>query len=110
VAAYLTVAVREHERSTVLHVEGELDLGSSGYLEEAIRQARRSGPPLVVVDVEKLRFIDMAGLRVLIAAHARAEEEGERLVLANISDPVRRVLTLAQVDELLPEIKERRGS
>jgi anti-sigma B factor antagonist len=107
---YLTVAVREHDRSTVLHVEGELDLGSSRYLEEAIREAREAGPPLVVLDVENLRFIDMAGLRVLIAAHARAEADGERLVLANVPDPVRRVLALAQVEKLLPEIEERRGS
>jgi anti-sigma B factor antagonist len=108
-SAYLSVAIREHERSTVLHIEGELDLGSSRYLEEAISEARRAGPPLVVLDVEHLDFIDMAGLRVLIAAHARAEEDGQRLVLANVRDPVRRVLTLARVDELLPETEERRG-
>jgi anti-sigma B factor antagonist len=104
VPPYLSVAVREHEDSTVVCVEGELDLGSSGHLEAAIRQARRAAAPVTVVDLEKLRFIDMSGLRVLIAAHRRAEEEGQQLVLANVRDPVRRVLTLAQVGDLLPEI------
>lgn len=102
--AYLRVAIREHERSTVVHVEGELDLGSSGRLEAAMREARQAAAPLMVVDLEKLRFIDMAGLRVLIAARRRAEAEGQRLVLANVREPVRRTLTLAQADELFPEI------
>jgi anti-sigma B factor antagonist len=104
VRAYLRVAIREHERSTVVHVEGELDLGSSGRLEAAMREARQAAAPLMVVDLEKLRFIDMAGLRVLIAARRRAEAEGQRLVLANVREPVRRTLTLAQADELFPEI------
>jgi anti-anti-sigma regulatory factor len=43
-------------------------------------------------------------LRVLIAARRRAEAEGQRLVLANVREPVRRTLTLAQADELFPEI------
>jgi anti-sigma B factor antagonist len=104
VSAYLSVAVREHDRSTVLYVEGELDLGSSPYLEQAIREAHSAGRPLVVIDLEKLRFIDMAGLRALIAAHERAEQQGQKLVLANVGDPVRRVLILAHVEELLPEL------
>lgn len=101
---YLSVAVREHERSTVVHVEGELDLASSGHLEAVIREARRATAPLMVVDLEKLRFIDMAGLRVLIKAREQAEGEGRRLVLANVREPVRRVLALARVEALFPEI------
>ena len=104
-SAYLNVAVREHKSSTVLHIEGELDLGSSRQLDEVISLAQRKHPPVLVVDLEKLRFIDMAGLRVLIAARERADQEGQRLVLANLREPVRRIVNLAQVGDLLPELQ-----
>lgn len=100
---YLTVGVRETERSTVLYVDGELDLASARQLEEAISRARRSAPELVVLDLEKLEFIDMAGLRVLTSAHQLATQEGQGLVLANVPDQIRRVLVLAEADELLPD-------
>ena len=103
-SAYLNVAVREHESSTVLHIEGELDLGSSRELDEVINLAQRKRPPVLVVDLEKLRFIDMAGLRVLIAARERADQEGQQLVLVNLRAPVRRIVNLARMGEWLPEL------
>jgi anti-sigma B factor antagonist len=106
VEGYLSVAVRQSERSTVLSVEGELDLASSGQLEDAIRRLGGDAE-LLVIDLEKLRFIDMAGLRVLLAAHQEAARAGRRVVLANVRDPIRRTLTLAQVDGLLPTLDGR---
>jgi anti-sigma B factor antagonist len=104
VQAYLSVAVRESERSIVVYVEGELDLASSVDLADVIsRVARRSAR--VVVDLEKLRFIDMAGLRVLVSAYDDARDAGRRVVLANVREPVRRVLTLAQAGPLLPRLQ-----
>lgn len=99
---YLSVGVHINERSAIVSVDGELDLASSPRLEQAIAEADRSPRPLVVLDLKHLRFIDMAGLRVLLEAHERTEAEGRRLVLTNVPEPVRRVLALAQVDELLP--------
>jgi anti-anti-sigma factor len=96
----MSVAVRESERATVVYVEGELDLGSCVDLADVIRRVgRRSG--LVVIDLEKLRFIDMAGLRVLVSANAEARKEGRRVLVANVREPVRRVLTLAHFGPLL---------
>jgi anti-sigma B factor antagonist len=106
---YLRIGVRTTEQSTVLRVEGELDLASARQLEQAIAYARRSAPPLLVLDLEKLRFIDMAGLRVMLAAYQEAENEGQQLVLAHVPGRIRRVLALAEVEDLLPEIEGGRG-
>lgn len=108
--AYLRIGLRATEQSTVLRVEGELDLASSRELAEALSYARRTAPPLLVVDLGKLRFLDMAGLRVLLDAYREATAEGQRLVLANVPGRIRRVLSLAEVEDLLPEIQGGRCS
>ncbi|HEY2653725.1 MAG TPA: STAS domain-containing protein [Solirubrobacteraceae bacterium] len=98
VQAYLSVSAREQGESIVIEVDGELDLGSSPQLEQALDYARREEPALVVIDLAKLRFTDMAGLRVLMEAQAHSDREGRRLVLANVPEPVRRVMKLARVN------------
>ena len=103
--AYLRIGLRATEQSTVLEVEGELDLASSRQLKEAILYARKNAPPLLVLDLEKLRFIDMAGLRVMLVAYQAAKADGQQLVLANVPGRIRRVLALAEVEDVLPEIE-----
>jgi anti-anti-sigma factor len=101
VQTYLSVAVRETERATVVLVEGELDLASSVDLADVISGLRRRSGVLVI-DLDKLRFIDMAGIRALVAARETAERDGRELVLVNAREPVRRVLRLAHAGSLLP--------
>jgi anti-anti-sigma factor len=101
VQPYLNVAVGEREGSTVVHVEGELDLGSAAQLEDVIARVRPTSES-VVIDLADLWFIDMAGLRVLLCAHEEAEHEGTPVALANVREPVRRVLNLAHVESVLP--------
>lgn len=97
---YLTVSVRREEESTVVELGGELDLGSSPQLTQALEHASRDQPKLVVIDLRELHFIDVAGLRVLLEAQEQTEERGGRLVLAHVRQPVRRVLTLAQMSDV----------
>jgi anti-sigma B factor antagonist len=98
VQTYLSVFVRDQGQSTVIELDGELDLGSSSQLEQALEHAGRDRPALVVVDLTRLSFTDMAGLRVLMAAQEQYEREGGRLVLANVPDSVLRLMRLAQVN------------
>jgi anti-anti-sigma factor len=98
VQRYLNVSVREQGQSIVIELDGELDLGSTPQLEQALDYAQRDQPPLVVVDLANLRFTDMAGLRVLMDAQDQSDREGGRLVLANVPEMVRRLMRLARVN------------
>lgn len=100
VQTYLSVSVRQQGRSIVVELDGELDLGSSRQFEQAIENVWRTEPELVVIDVGRLSFADMAGLRALLMAQDQAEHEGTELLFANVRDPVRRVMRLASVNGL----------
>ena len=73
--ATFQIVVSQDAAGTVLVPVGELDLGTAPDLEAVL--ATRSGP--VVVDLRKLRFIDLTGLRLLLEADARSRQDGMNL-------------------------------
>ena len=57
------------------------------------------GPRRLVLDLSALSFIDAVGVAALVRACRRADSAQVPLVLDSPTPPVRRVLTLADVDE-----------
>jgi anti-anti-sigma factor len=95
------VAEQQQGTASVLAVSGELDLRTSPELEERLGNAFDAGAELVILDLRQIEFMDSTGLRVLLAAHQRAQESGRRFALVKGADQVERVLTLTGVRDLL---------
>ena len=76
-------------------VSGELDLGSADKLEEAIRAAEKATAGAIVIDLTNLRFMDSRGLNVLLKAHTRSREDGDRTrFLPSKYDAVRQLIAV----------------
>lgn len=88
-------------RVTVVAVAGELDLASSPQLDGELERISRSNVELVVVDLRELEFMDSTGISVLVTAHRRAQERGQRLGVVNGRHQVQRLLSLTGVAERL---------
>jgi anti-sigma B factor antagonist len=101
VQSHFRVEVRDEDHAAVVAVSGELDLASSPALEEELDRVVASQTPLVVIDLRGLEFMDSTGLSVLIMAHQRAEESGQRFALVRGSQQVQRLLSLTGVAERL---------
>lgn len=86
---------------TLLRLAGELDLGVTGELETALSDAEAAENGVLVLDLRALTFIDSTGLRVIVAAHARAAEGGRRLVVVRGPAEVQRVFELTHFAERL---------
>jgi anti-sigma B factor antagonist len=95
------VELRKENGAPLLSVRGELDLASSPALEEQFEQALAETPALVIIDLRELEFMDSTGLSVLIRAHQRTQEAGQRLAIVNGSRQVRRLLSLTGVADRL---------
>ena len=92
----------ERQRDSVrLKLRGELDISTGVRLEEDLRRVEATEPALIVLDLERLEFMDSTGLRLLITADSRARESGRRLVLVNVGAMVRRLLHVTRLDERL---------
>ena len=81
----------------IVAVIGELDLTTAPWLDDQLSLALASNARQVIVELERVTFIDAHGLRLLVR-HARSREHGERVAMKSLSFPVQRMLALTGVD------------
>ena len=98
----------DHEAPRLV-LSGELDLASAEELEGELKQLEAAEPPLLVLDLRELEFMDSTGLRTVIAADARARDRGGRLVVVRARDEVDRVFRLTRMDQHLELVDEPPG-
>lgn len=84
-----------------LSVGGELDRAVTGRLERAFETALEARSEHIVLDLGAVTFLDLAGIRTLLRAHARARDRGLELTVVRPSGTASRIFTLTRVGEVL---------
>jgi anti-sigma B factor antagonist len=86
-------SVSDHavDGAVVIELEGELDLAAAASLRNHVDST--AGRP-IVLDLRLVTFVDSSALREILRARATVEARGDRLVLAAIASPLRRLLEL----------------
>jgi anti-sigma B factor antagonist len=91
--------IDEQDGCTVLRLSGDVDLAASPALRKTLMELmfeRRE----VVIDLAAVTYMDSSGVAGLVEAYQMARKNGSRFVLAQPSDPVKRVLQLARLDRV----------
>jgi len=96
---HLRVDARRTDERVVLHLTGELDLASSPIFERALDDPALAAAPLVVLDLEDLKFVDSTGLRVILLAHEGSRARGQEFAITQGSPQVQRLLSITSVAE-----------
>ncbi|MBT8202350.1 MAG: STAS domain-containing protein [Acidimicrobiia bacterium] len=97
----IDIDVAEKADWTIVTVVGEIDLASAPNLESTLADRIGSGVKLIV-DLDRVTFIDSTGLRVLISSHREVENHGGSFAVVPGSGPVARLLDLTGVDQQMP--------
>jgi anti-anti-sigma factor len=98
-AAAIAVATRLDPAGVpVISVSGELDSSNAAALEAAIAPVVAKHPKRLIFDLSELRFMDSAGIAVLVGVAARVDA----LALREPSPAVRRVIELTGLTGVLP--------
>ena len=97
----LTILVRHEPDYVLVTVAGEVDFASAARLRERLFTLASSGRPLVV-DLDRVSFIDAAGLGVLAGAARLAAAHGASLRVVCARWRVRRLFGLTQLDQAVP--------
>jgi anti-sigma B factor antagonist len=103
--SHFGVEVRKEGGASVITVKGELDLASTPALEEELDRVARTSPSVLIVDLRELDFMDSTGLSVLVRAHQRAQDDGQRFAVINGAHQVRRLLKLTGVADRLTVVE-----
>jgi anti-anti-sigma factor len=91
------LAVKESGTSLHLHVFGEFDRSGVGRVEQALdRLAEAPVPRLLVFDLRRLTFLDLAGLRTILRANDRGRAEGFAVEVVRPAGTANRVFTLTR--------------
>src|SRR5580658_219054 len=97
----LSVTVR-HERGVVIAaVTGDIDVSTVAGLRERLFELADGGEPLIV-DLNRVTFIDSTGLGVLIGVARRAAAHGASVHAVCSHPQTRRLLWLTGVDRRIP--------
>jgi anti-sigma B factor antagonist len=91
---------REHD-TVVLEVVGQIDLSNAAQLASHIRAAEETDATKIVLDLSLLEFIDSTGLRELVIAQRRSDQDSDRLRLRNARGVVAHVIDIIGLDREL---------
>ena len=79
----MTAAQPDGPRSGTVEVvlTGELDIATVDEVQERIEAAEAGAPPLLVIDLSRLEFVDSSGVRLALLADDRARAAGRRVAI-----------------------------
>jgi anti-sigma B factor antagonist len=98
----LGFSVRHHGDRATIHIRGEIDLATCPLLQAIVVDLVDRGCHQLIVDLERVSFLDCAGIRVLVDARRRVQEQGGSVRLVRPGPLVCRVLALTGMTEVFP--------
>jgi anti-sigma B factor antagonist len=96
----MTVNITNHEVNgvSVVALDGRIVLGEeSNSLREKLKSLIAEGKKKIVLNVDKVKYIDSAGLGTLIAGHLSAQNQGVSLRLCNLGSKFQEVLQITKL-------------
>jgi anti-sigma B factor antagonist len=95
-----TNATAASNDSSVLPLDGEIDLHVSPKVALSINQLLKKKPAKLVVDLSRVSYIDSSGLAVLIEGMQGVEEYGGKFAIAGMQETVRSIFEIARLDQV----------
>jgi anti-sigma B factor antagonist len=95
------IKILQRDHTVIVQVEGELDLATAPLLDEKLAEAESGGATSVLLDLDRVEFMDSTGLHVLLA-RVILNGNGKRFALTRGSPQVQRLFRVAGVMDRLP--------
>ncbi|MFD3841751.1 STAS domain-containing protein [Streptomyces sp. NPDC058642] len=97
----LEVETTASGRGLVAQVSGNMDYLSEAWFRGQFKELTAQSVRFFVLDLARVSLCDSAGLNMLLGAWRQADASGAVLVVACVPEPVRRLLELTGVDQVL---------
>jgi anti-anti-sigma factor len=97
----LRIEVEQNGGTTVVRLDGELDLATAPDFSAQLDETTSAAPAAVVLDLSALEFIDSTGLRSILRIDENCRESGRRFAVVPGASQVARLFEIARVQEHL---------
>ncbi|GAB4464027.1 MAG: anti-sigma factor antagonist BldG [Armatimonadaceae bacterium] len=89
------------ERTVALDVTGEIDIATAPKLREAIEAQASQNQERILLNLEKVDYMDSTGLSAIIKGNSAVEETNGKLVLVAPKQRITRLLQITGLEERL---------
>jgi anti-sigma B factor antagonist len=104
------IATNNSDGIHFISVNGEIDAGSSIYLDNALKAALEAGEKKIVVDLSELDYISSAGLGVFISHIDEFKLQNVELALFGINETVKQVFDILGLEKLLTIVADKEAA
>lgn len=98
--AELYLNTRQDNAITLLTLKGDFDAGNAPHVQKALAELTDRNEPLILIHMADLKYIDSAGLGVLVGALKDAAARAGKIVLIQPSPFVTRILRVTALDKM----------
>jgi anti-sigma B factor antagonist len=99
--------VRQVGQVAVVDIEGKITIGEGDMvLRDRVVDLLDKGSHAIVLNLEKVTYMDSAGIGELVACYKRAKEKGGTVKLLNPSGKVLDLLTLTKLEEVFETYRQ----
>ena len=99
--------VRQVGQVAVVDIEGKITIGEGDMvLRDRVVELLDKGSHQIVLNLEKVTYMDSAGIGELVACYKRAKEKGGTVKLLNPSGKVLDLLTLTKLEEVFETYRQ----
>ncbi len=95
------IAKEKKDKVLLITVVGEIDAGSSIFLDNALKEAMDDKEKFIAVNLTGLEYISSAGLGVFISHLDEFQNENVKMALFGINESVREVFAILGLEKLL---------
>ena len=99
----LTVERKSFGEVGVLRVQGSVDAGTSGTMEQGLREVVEAGAKKVVVVMQNVAFMSSAGWGILLGILKEIRAKGGAMAIAQMSPEIRHVYHLLGMKAFMKE-------
>ena len=92
--------VKHEGQAVILELAGEVDLKSSADLKAKLKELYQDKPPVIIVDMTEVEFMDSSGLATLIGALKWCRVNNSELKLVGLIERVRSIFEICLLDSV----------
>jgi anti-sigma B factor antagonist len=97
------VKIEEQIGGSILQLKGQFIGGEeTDKLREALTQAAQQNKNKLIINLEKVTYLNSTALGVLISAHANFVKRGGKIILCNVSKSIENIFVITKLTLVFP--------
>lgn len=95
-------SVRRQPRAAIIELRGEINAAAEAGLNAAYAQAEQDEPELILLNFERVGYINSTGMALVVGLLARARKQRRRLVACGLSPHYREIFEITRLVDYMP--------